>query len=670
MFDFSCVLCYDLHTIVGQRGRIMKICFALLAHVDSGKTTLTEAILYHVGKIRTMGRVDHQNTCFDTHEIERQRGITIFSEQSSFSWNGQEFALIDTPGHTDFSAEMERILPILDYAVLLIDGSSGIQGHTETIWELLKEYQIPVLLFVNKMDRSFRNKDEILEEIQKKFGEECIDFTENSQGDYSEAFLENVALLDEMWMQEFIEGNQDSTWWETQFTNAIATRKMFPCIFGSALQNNNVDKLLSMLKNHAKSEKYEEKFHARVYKISYDTQGNRLTFLKVLGGNLFVKMPIHHGETYEKVNQIRIYSGTKFETVSSVEAGEVCAVTGLTFTKPGMEIWESGECLENKAHLNPMLSASVLWDKNTNIHTVAAAFKQLEEEMPELSVSFLEKTQEIQIHVMGKIQLEILKELVKNSFQLDIDFGPCCILYKETILEPVMGYGHYEPLRHYAEAQIRISPAKRGSGIQIHNNCSIEVLDKNYQNLILTHIKEKEHLGILTGSPLTDVVYTLTAGRAHLKHTEGGDFREAVYRAIRQGLEKAKNILLEPYYTFQIRVPSEMTGRVMSDIQRMYGSFWPPQITEDETILIGEGPVACFMDYAQEIQAYTKGRGSIVFRDGGYRRCHNEEEVIQTIGYEKEHDLENPSSSIFCSHGAGYEVKWDQVDDLRHVKIE
>ncbi len=654
------------------------ICIGLLAHVDAGKTTLTEAILYNTGQIRRMGRVDHQDCCFDTHEIERQRGITVFSEQSPFVWKDRSFTLIDTPGHVDFSAEMERTLRILDYAVLVVDGTNGIQGHTETIWGLLKEYRIPAFLFVNKMDYAKEESAEILRKLRERLDEGCLDFTEEfserqagasaeTEAGLSEELLEEAAMLDENWMDAFAAEDRTAEWWEREIREGIRSRKIFPCIFGSSLQNENVDRLLSLMARFCISGEWESEFSAEVYKILHDEQGNRLTFLKVTGGELMVRMPVPYSGLEEKISQIRIYSGAKFEAVQSIEAGGICAVTGLTRTYPGMLLGRDAKESGRAPILHPMLYVAVILEDGTDTHTAVRNFRILEEEMPELEVKLAGQTGEIQIHVMGKIQLEILEQVLQERFRMKVSFGPCRILYKETVRTEVTGYGHYEPLRHYAEAHVKLAPGKRGSGVRVENTCSLEMLDKNYQQLILTHIREKEHLGILTGSPLTDVVYTLTAGRAHLKHTEGGDFRQAVYRAIRQGLEKADNILLEPYYDFRLRVPQDMAGRAMSDIQRMHGTFGAPDIQKGDAVLCGTGPVSEFMDYAEEVRAYTGGRGMISFRDGGYRECHNTQEVIERIGYEKERDLDNPSSSIFCSHGAGYEVKWDEVDAARHI---
>ncbi len=633
----------------------------ILAHVDAGKTTLTEAILYRTGVIRRLGRVDKKDSHFDSHELERNRGITIFSKQNPFTICEKQFTLIDTPGHIDFSAEMERTLSVLDYAVLVIDGTVGIQSHTETIWQLLNEYDIPVFIFVNKADRDGFDKSSSLCELKQKFGSECVDFTQGK-----ESFDEEISMTSEELLEHFLEGNIDENFVTNQVAKAIAERKIFPCFFGSALQDIGVDNLLDGIEKYTLYKEYPDDFSARVYKILYDNQGNRLSFLKITGGKAFVKMSV--GE--EKIDTIRIYSGEKHQPIKEVSAGGVCAVSGLSTVSAGETINLGGVNHNSSMKINPLLSAQVKILDGTDIHTAYRNLRIIDQELPELSVHIRNYSgeEQIQIRVMGRIQLEILQSLVKERFGMDIEFGPCKILYKETVKSSVMGYGHYEPLRHYAETQLRIEPAPRDSGVVIENECSLETLDSNFQHLILTHIKEKEHLGVLTGSPLTDIKIILTAGRSHLKHTEGGDFREATYRAIRQGLEKAENILLEPYYAFKLRVPIDSFGRAISDIQRLHGEFLPPEMTETEAIIKGSGPVSEFMDYPEEVISYTSGKGVISMRENGYRPCHNAEEVIEKIGYDKERDLENPSSSVFCSHGAGFEVKWYDVDNMRHIK--
>ncbi len=633
----------------------------ILAHVDAGKTTLTEAILYRTGVIRRLGRVDKKDSHFDSHELERNRGITIFSKQNPFTIGEKHFTLIDTPGHVDFSAEMERTLNVLDYAVLVIDGTVGIQSHTETIWQLLCEYNIPVFIFVNKTDRDGFDKVNLLNELKQRFGSECIDFTQGK-----DSFDEEISMISEELLEHFLEGEIDENFVINQVAKAVAERNAFPCFFGSALQDIGVDSLLDGVEKYTLCKDYPDNFSAKVYKILHDNQGNRLSFLKITGGKAFVKMNV--GD--EKIDTIRIFSGEKHEPIKEIAAGSVCAISGLSAISAGETINADGVILNSSMKINPLLSAQVIIKDGTDIHTAYINLRIIDQELPELSVHIFTYSDEeqLQIRVMGRIQLEILQSLVKERFGMDIEFGPCRILYKETVKSAVMGYGHYEPLRHYAETQLRIEPAERGSGIIIENECSLEMLDSNFQHLILTHIKEKEHIGILTGSPLTDVKIVLTAGRSHLKHTEGGDFREATYRAIRQGLEKAENILLEPYYSFTLRVPINAFGKAVSDIQRLCGEFEPPEMTETEAIIKGEGPVSKFMDYPEEVISYTSGKGVLSMRENGYRPCHNADEIIEQIGYDKERDLENPSSSVFCSHGAGFEVKWYDVDNMRHIK--
>lgn len=633
----------------------------ILAHVDAGKTTLTEAVLYRAGAIRRLGRVDKKDSYFDSHELERSRGITIFSKQNPFIFGERKFTLVDTPGHVDFSAEMERTLSVLDYAVLVIDGTSGIQSHTETIWQLLSDYGVPVFVFVNKTDRDGFDKNVLMREMKSRFSNACIDFTQEK-----ESFDEEISMISEEMLEAFLEGEAGGDFVKKEIAKAVAERNVFPCFFGSALQNAGVEKLLEALEKYTLCKEYPEEFSARVYKIFHDNQGNRVSFMKITGGKLSVKMMLGN----EKIDTIKIYSGDKNEAVKEISAGSVCAVTGLSFASAGETLGLHGVKENSKPKLNPLLSSEVIICDGTDIHTAYRNLCIIGEELPELSVHIAGYSDEeqIQIRVMGRIQLEILKELTKERFGMEIEFGPCRILYKETVTSSVMGYGHYEPLRHYAETHVRIEPADRDSGIMIENECSLEVLDSNFQNLILTHIGEKEHVGILTGSPLTDVKIILTAGRSHLKHTEGGDFREATYRAIRQGLEKADNILLEPYYSFALRVPVNAMGRAISDIQRLCGEFEAPEMTETEAIIKGSGPVSEFMNYPEEVISYTSGKGIISMRENGYRPCHNAEEIIKNIGYKKERDLENPSSSVFCSHGAGFEVKWYDVDKMRHIK--
>ncbi len=633
----------------------------ILAHVDAGKTTLTEALLYSTGAIRRLGRVDKKDSHFDSHELERSRGITIFSKQNPFNIGPKSFTLVDTPGHIDFSAEMERTLGILDYAVLVIDGISGIQSHTETIWQLLSEYSVPAFIFINKSDRDGFDKAKLLNELKARLHINCIDFTQDKSN-----LDEEISMISEELLEAYLSGMSDEGFITDETAKAVAERRIFPCYFGSALQSTGIEALLDGIGKYTVCKEYPDEFSAQVYKIAHDSRGDRVCFLKITGGTLTVKMPV----AAEKIDTVKIYSGEKSEAIKQASAGSVCAVTGLSHVYAGETLSSHGISRHSKPRLNPLMSSEVVICDGTDLHTAYKRLCMLGEELPELSVHILRYAgnEQIQIRVMGRIQLEILKELTQERFGMDIDFGPCKILYKETVTSPVMGYGHYEPLRHYAETQLRIEPAERNSGITIANECSLEVLDSNFQNLILSHIGEKEHIGILTGSPLTDVKITLTAGRSHLKHTEGGDFREATYRAIRQALEKADNMLLEPYYAFTLRVPINSMGRALSDINRLNGQFEPPEMTESQAIINGTGPVSEFMNYPEELIAYTSGTGTISMRENGYRPCHNAQQVIENIGYEKDRDIENTSSSVFCSHGAGFEVKWQDVDDMRHIK--
>ncbi len=628
----------------------------ILAHVDAGKTTLSEQILYRTGLIRKIGRVDSRDTCLDFYEQERQRGITIFSKQTRFELGGRGFTLVDTPGHVDFSAETERALSVLDIAVLVVDGVEGVQAQTTVWWDMLSERKIPTFIFVSKNDRDTADKNAVKTSLEKNFGTCCFDFTDTEK---EAASFEDIVALDENWLELYFAGKADSGITK----QAIAGRKAIPVIFGSALNGDGVDRLLELISVYAPQRDYPDEFSACVYKVTYDKKGDRITFIKINGGRLNAKAGI--GD--EKINQIRIYSGEKFELVPTAEAGCACGVTGLSSTFPGQIIGSGGG--SSSYRVKPALITSVTCD-GTDTHTLVTNLRRLSEEMPELSVKsgIINGAEQITIGVMGKIQLEVLSELAKTRFGMNIFFGESAINYKETVTAPVYGYGHYEPLRHYAETHLRIEPAPRGSGIIIANECSLEVLDGNFQNLILTHIGEKEHIGILTGSPLTDVKITLVAGRSHLKHTEGGDFREATYRAVRQGLEKAENLLLEPYYKFTLKIPGECIGRALNDLQKMCCDFSAPDGDMNFSVIKGSGPVATLLNYSEELASYTGGKGTVIYTDAGYFPCHNPEEVISAIGYEKERDLENTSSSVFCSHGAGFEVKWQDVDAMRHIK--
>ena len=638
------------------------ICIGLLAHVDAGKTTLAESLLYHTGAIRKMGRVDHQNAFLDTYELERARGITIFSKQAGFTLGDREVVLLDTPGHVDFSAEMERTLQILDYAVLIIGGTDGVQGHVETLWRLLRQYKIPVFLFINKMDQDGANPAEILKELQGRLDEKCIDFTASQP---QEEFMENLAMCDETVLETYLEEGEIS---EKQIRELIARRKVFPCYFGSALKSQGIQEFLEGLETYMKVPDYPDAFGAKVYKISRDEKGSRLTHMKITGGSLKVKQVLSGEDWEEKADQIRIYSGAGFEAVKEVPAGAVCAVTGLTRTHAGQGLGieqTSGEPL-----LIPVLNYEIQLPEECDVHQMFLKLRQLEEEEPELHIVWNPQLNEIHAQVMGEVQIEILKNMIQERFGISVEFGSGNIVYKETIEEPVEGTGHFEPLRHYAEVHLLLEPGEPGSGLEFAVSCSEDMLDKNWQRLILTHLEEKAHKGVLTGSDITDMKITLVAGKAHLKHTEGGDFRQATYRAVRQGLRKARSVLLEPVYEYRLEVPSDMVGRAMTDIQKMYGTFQGPEIEGEMSVLTGVAPVVNMGGYQSEVTAYTRGRGRLSCTLKGYQPCHNAEEVIEAAGYEPDADMENPTGSVFCAHGAGFVVNWDEVDTYAHIQTE
>lgn len=638
------------------------ICIGLLAHVDAGKTTLAESLLYHTGAIRKMGRVDHQNAFLDTYELERARGITIFSKQAGFTLGDREVVLLDTPGHVDFSAEMERTLQILDYAVLIIGGTDGVQGHVETLWRLLRQYKIPVFLFINKMDQDGANPAEILKELQGRLDEKCIDFTASQP---QEEFMENLAMCDETVLETYLEEGEIS---EKQIRELIARRNVFPCYFGSALKSQGIQEFLKGLETYTKVPDYPDTFGAKVYKISRDEKGSRLTHMKITGGSLKVKQVLSGEDWEEKADQIRIYSGAGFEAVKEVPAGAVCAVTGLTRTHAGQGLGieqTSGEPL-----LIPVLNYEIQLPEECDVHQMFLKLRQLEEEEPELHIVWNPQLNEIHAQVMGEVQIEILKNMIQERFGISVEFGSGNIVYKETIEEPVEGTGHFEPLRHYAEVHLLLEPGEPGSGLEFAVSCSEDMLDKNWQRLILTHLEEKAHKGVLTGSDITDMKITLVAGKAHLKHTEGGDFRQATYRAVRQGLRKARSVLLEPVYEYRLEVPSDIVGRAMTDIQKMYGTFQGPEIEGEMSVLTGVAPVVTMGGYQSEVTAYTRGRGRLSCTLKGYRPCHNAEEVIEAAGYEPDADMENPTGSVFCAHGAGFVVKWDEVDTYAHIQTE
>ncbi|MCH5321209.1 MAG: TetM/TetW/TetO/TetS family tetracycline resistance ribosomal protection protein [Eubacterium sp.] len=636
-----------------------KIVIGILAHVDSGKTTLSEALLYQSGSINKLGRVDHRDSFLDTFSLERDRGITIFSKQAVLKYNDTEFTLLDTPGHVDFSAETERTLQVLDYAVLVISATDGIQSHTQTLWKLLSKYNVPCFIFVNKMDLSGADKERVMAELKAKFSDGCVDF---GCADKSE-FYENIALCDENLLNQYYENESLK---KDDIIACIKSRKIFPCLFGSALKLTGVSEFLECLHTYTEMPAYRDEFAGKVYKISED-KGQRLTFLKVTGGRLKVKevLKSDKNQNSEKVNQIRIYSGEKFTAIDEAAAGTVCAVTGITFTRPGDGL--GAEKSTGLPVLEPVLTYRLELPNGVDAHTALEKMRILESEDPQLKVVWNERLGEIQVQLMGDIQLEILESIIAQRFGINASFGKGNIIYKETISDTVEGIGHFEPLKHYAEVHLLMKPAKRDSGIIFKTDCKEDQLDKNWQRLILTHLYEKTHIGVLTGSPITDMEITLVSGRAHPKHTEGGDFRQATYRAVRQGLRSAKSILLEPIYEFTLEVPSENVGRAMSDIQRMFGSFDAPETVGDFSVISGTAPVSTMHDYAREVMQYTHGKGKLLCTLKGYEPCHNADGVIENIGYNPDADTDNPCDSVFCSHGAGYNVKWNEVKSHMHL---
>lgn len=643
------------------------ICAGLLAHVDAGKTTLSEALLYTSGAIRKLGRVDHQDAFLDTYELERNRGITIFSKQAVMNLEDLQITLLDTPGHVDFSAEMERTLQVLDYGILVISGADGVQGHTQTLWQLLKRYHIPVFLFINKMDQPGTDRQLLMEELKKRLDTNCIDFSLPQEEDWQE----QIAMTEEELLEQYLEeGRVD----ESRIPGLIQERKIFPCFFGSALKMTGVEEFVQGIRKNVVYPVYPEEFGAKVYKIGRDNQNARLTYMKITGGTLKVKtilsnqteMKTEEKIWEEKADQIRIYSGEKYELVNEAAAGTICAVTGLTQTYPGQGLGK--EKASELPVLEPVLTYQIRLPQECDVHQMLLKLRQLEEEEPLLHIVWKEELGEIHAQVMGEVQIEILKSLIKERFGVSVEFDAGNIVYKETIKEPVEGVGHFEPLRHYAEVHLLLEPGERGSGMQFAANCSEDVLDRNWQRLILTHLEEKEHKGVLTGSSITDMKITLVTGRAHIKHTEGGDFRQATYRAVRQGLRKAESILLEPYYEFRLEVPSGMVGRAMTDIQRMCGEFAPPLQEGEMTVLTGTAPVVTMRDYQTQVISYTSGTGRLFCRLKGYFPCHNEEEVVAAAGYDPEGDMENPTGSVFCAHGAGFVVDWDQVEEYMHLE--
>lgn len=685
----------------------MKKTIGVLAHVDAGKTTFSEQVLYHTNSIRNRGRVDHKDSFLDSHNIERQRGITVFSDQGTFEFNDSTYYLVDTPGHIDFSAEMERSIQIMDYAIIIVSSVEGVQGHTKTVWNLLRKHNIPTIFFVNKLDRAGADKDRVIKEIKRDLTKDVCyinnSFIRNSENhknvndllnsnefSLSEELIEFISEYDDKLLEQYLEGNYDSKLWSKTLKILIKECQVFPCFGGSALQDDGIVEFLDAI-DYLIYTNYNENegFSGRVYKIRHDENRNRVTFIKALAGSLKVRDEVTYGgefqreltlddkisnatsyvnEITEKISSIRVYNGRKFKTVDSIKAGDLFAVTGISNAVAGDGVGALKE--KTNYEMIPTLMSKVIFDKTCNVREVLGYFRVLEAEDPALNVIWNEALQEIHVHVMGKIQLEVLKEVVEERFNLKIEFWPCQILYKETIAEETIGCGHFEPLRHYAEVHLKLEPLPRNSGIIFENKCHSDNLTFGNQNLVRTHILEKEHNGLLTGSPITDVKVTLLTGRAHNKHTSGGDFREATFRALRQGLEKVENILLEPYYKFAIEISSDYLGRVLADIQKLNGTFEPANIEDDKVIVNGRGPVATFMDYSIDVVAFTKGKGSISLIYDGYDICHNSEDVIENKGYNKNADIEYTSTSIFCSHGQGYLVPWDQADEAMHCEIE
>ena len=632
------------------------ICAALLAHVDAGKTTLSEALLYESGVIRTRGRVDHKDAFLDTSPLERERGITIFSKQACFSYGNMDVTMLDTPGHADFSSEMERTLQVIDYAVLIISGTDGVQGHTETVWKLLQKYRIPTFFFVNKMDLPGADKAAVLKELQAKLSPYCVDFTEEE-----ELLCENVAMCEETLLETYFEeGTFDL---KKEVRRLVSGTLLYPCYFGSALQNEGVEALLEGLENYTKMPEYRKEFAGKVYKITRDDAGQRLTHMKLTGGELKLRDEI---EGIGKVNEIRVYSGEKYTLQQEVKAGDICAVPGFTDTYAGQGVGKEADFCANQ--LAPVCNYQILLPEGTDEAIAWRQLKQLEEEDPNLHLSWQAQTREIFIQPMGEVQLEVIKRMVSERYGMDIAFGSASILYRETIEDTVIGMGHFEPLRHYAEVHLKMEPLPRGSGLQFVTECSEDELDLNWQRLILTHLGEKEFTGVLTGSPITDIKFTLIAGRAHLKHTEGGDFRQATYRAVRQGLRQAKSRLLEPMYQFRMEVPMEQIGRVMSDVGKMHGTFRQQPDDGEMSAIEGTCPVASMAGYGTEFAAFTKGRGRMTLSFCGYEPCHNESEVVKNCKYDPDADVENTADSVFCAHGSGFVVPWNEV--AKHVHID
>ena len=638
-----------------------KLVVGITAHVDSGKTTLSEAMLYEAGAIQKLGRVDHKDAYLDTHELERRRGITIFSKQARFSTDTMDVTLLDTPGHADFSAEMERVLHVLDYAILVVSGTDGVQAHTETVWRLLSRYKVPTFIFVNKMDLDGADKQRVLNDMKHCLSENCVDFTKRP------SLFEDIAMCHEEALEEYMETESVS---HERIVSLIAQRQLFPCLFGSALKLQGVDSFLNLLDTYTAAPAPKAEFGAKVFKIARDPQGNRLTYLKITGGSLKVRSELQYtdqnGQTLtEKVKGLRLYSGTKYDSPETALQGQVCAVMGLSGTYPGQGL--GADANASAPLLEPVLSYRIVLPKGTDPMVMLPKLRQLEEEDPQLHIVWNEHLQQIHAQLMGEVQIEILKSLIKERFHVDVEMDTGRIMYKETIANTVEGVGHFEPLRHYAEAHFLLEPLPNGSGLEFASSCSEDLLDRNWQRLILTHLGEKQHLGVLTGSPITDLRITLTAGRAHAKHTEGGDFRQATYRGVRQGLMQAESVLLEPMYAFRLTVPTESMGRAINDIRAMNGSFETPDQYTDTVTLTGTAPVSAMGNYHLEVAAYTHGTGKLSCAPAGYAPCSNAEAVIAEIGYDPEQDVDNTPHSVFCAHGAGFTVKWNEVPDYMHL---
>ena len=644
----------------------MKKTIGVLAHVDAGKTTFSEQILYHTKVIRNRGRVDHKNSFLDSHDIEKDRGITVFSDQAVFEIGKSKYYLIDTPGHVDFSCEMERAIGIMDYAIIVVSAVEGVQAHTETVWRLLREYNVPTFFFINKLDRTGANLENVINEIKANLTKNVCYI--ESLTDIKEELIEFIAERDEELLEMYLNGEYNNSLWINKLRNLIKQNNIFPCFAGSALQDQGITDFLDYLEELTFTDyKENDEFSGIVYKIRHDNNGTRITFIKALSGILKVRDEVNNKGLKEKISSIRIYNGNKFSTVDKVIAGDIFAATGIT----SLNVGDGVGALKKKLKFNMIstLMSKVIFDNKCNVREVLGYFKTLEAEDPALNVIWNETLQEIHVHIMGKIQLEVLKEVILERFNFNVDFGPCEIIYKETINDTVNGYGHFEPLKHYAEVHLKLESLPRGSGIIFENKCHADHLTTGHQNLIRTHLFERKHHGILTGSEITDIKVTLLTGRAHNKHTEGGDFREATFRALRQGLEKADNILLEPFYKFSIDVELDYMGRVLSDIQRLYGNFDSTETSLNKVRITGRGPLATFMNYSMELITFTKGRGNISLIFDGYDICHNTEEVLEKRAYNKNADIEYSSNSVFCSKGQGFVVPWNEAEKYMHCEI-